>query len=57
LDGRKLPRDRLQIQVLDDSTDETQDICPRAVAALKSHHPDLDIEYVPHGSHRVQGGA
>jgi cellulose synthase/poly-beta-1,6-N-acetylglucosamine synthase-like glycosyltransferase len=40
------PRDRFQIQVLDDSTDETQDICLRAIAALKSHHPDLDIEYV-----------
>jgi cellulose synthase/poly-beta-1,6-N-acetylglucosamine synthase-like glycosyltransferase len=42
----RYPRDRFQIQVLDDSTDETQDICLRKIAVLKSHHPDLDIEYV-----------
>ena len=42
----RYPRDRFQIQVLDDSTDETQEICLRAIAVLKSHHPDLDIEYV-----------
>lgn len=40
------PRDRLQIQVLDDSTDETQDICLRKIAELKVSQPDLDIEYV-----------
>ncbi|MFB3818451.1 MAG: cellulose synthase family protein [Candidatus Methylomirabilales bacterium] len=30
------PRDRLQIQVLDDSTDETVEICAEAVAALRA---------------------
>lgn len=42
----RYPRDRWQIQVLDDSTDETQDICRRKVADLRRSHPDLDIEYV-----------
>lgn len=45
----RYPRDRFQIQVLDDSTDETRDICKRKVDALKAEHPDLDIEYI----HRV----
>lgn len=45
----RYPRDRFQIQVLDDSTDETQDICRRKVDALKSQFSDLDIEYV----HRI----
>ena len=44
--GIRYPRDRFQIQVLDDSTDETQDICLRKIAVLKRHQPDLDIEYV-----------
>jgi cellulose synthase/poly-beta-1,6-N-acetylglucosamine synthase-like glycosyltransferase len=44
--GIRYPRDRFQIQVLDDSTDETQDICLRKIAALKRQLPDLDIEYV-----------
>jgi cellulose synthase/poly-beta-1,6-N-acetylglucosamine synthase-like glycosyltransferase len=39
-------RDRFQIQVLDDSTDETQDICRRKIAALKERLPDLDLAYV-----------
>ena len=43
------PRDRFQIQVLDDSTDETQEICKRKIAELRARYPDLDIEYV----HRV----
>ena len=30
--GIRYPRDRFQIQVLDDSTDETQDICLRKIA-------------------------
>jgi cellulose synthase/poly-beta-1,6-N-acetylglucosamine synthase-like glycosyltransferase len=45
----RYPRDRFQIQVLDDSTDETQEICRRKIAELEARHPDLDIEYV----HRV----
>jgi cellulose synthase/poly-beta-1,6-N-acetylglucosamine synthase-like glycosyltransferase len=45
----RYPRDRFQIQVLDDSTDETQEICRRKVAALTARAPELDIEYV----HRV----
>jgi cellulose synthase/poly-beta-1,6-N-acetylglucosamine synthase-like glycosyltransferase len=42
----RYPRDRFQVQVLDDSTDETQDICKRKVAELQRRHPELDIEYV-----------
>src|SRR5262245_53871500 len=42
----RYPRDRFQIQVLDDSTDETREICRRKVAELAARHPDLDIEYV-----------
>src|SRR5438270_4410030 len=45
----RYPRDRFQMQVLDDSTDETQDICQRKIADLRRRHPDLDIQYV----HRV----
>jgi cellulose synthase/poly-beta-1,6-N-acetylglucosamine synthase-like glycosyltransferase len=40
------PRDRYQIQVLDDSTDETQEICRRKIAELRRRQPDLDIEYI-----------
>src|SRR4051795_8822686 len=47
--GIRYPRDRFQIQVLDDSTDETQEICKRKVAELARRFPDLDVEYV----HRV----
>src|SRR3954462_12521742 len=42
----RYPRDRFQIQVLDDSTDETRDICQRKIAELVTRHPDLDVEYV-----------
>ncbi len=45
----RYPRDRFQVQVLDDSTDETQDICKRKIADLRARYADLDIEYV----HRV----
>src|SRR4051812_27267288 len=45
----RYPRDRFQIQVLDDSTDETQDICRRKIADLQVRYPDLEIEYI----HRV----
>ena len=45
----RYPRDRFQIQVLDDSTDETQQICQRKIAELAVRYPDLDVEYV----HRV----
>ena len=45
----RYPRDRYQVQVLDDSTDETQEICQRKVAELRARHPELDIEYI----HRV----
>jgi cellulose synthase/poly-beta-1,6-N-acetylglucosamine synthase-like glycosyltransferase len=48
----RYPRDRFQVQVLDDSTDETQDICRRKVAELRAQHPGLDIEYV-HRSDRT----
>jgi cellulose synthase/poly-beta-1,6-N-acetylglucosamine synthase-like glycosyltransferase len=42
----RYPRDRFQIQVLDDSTDETCDICRTKIDQLVVRHPDLDIEYV-----------
>ena len=42
----RYPRDRFQIQVLDDSTDETCDICQRKLAQLVQRYPDLDVEYV-----------
>jgi cellulose synthase/poly-beta-1,6-N-acetylglucosamine synthase-like glycosyltransferase len=42
----RYPRDRYQIQVLDDSTDETQDICRRKVVELAARFPELDIEYI-----------
>jgi cellulose synthase/poly-beta-1,6-N-acetylglucosamine synthase-like glycosyltransferase len=45
----RYPRDRFQIQVLDDSTDETREICRRKIAELVDRTPELDIEYV----HRV----
>ena len=51
----RYPRDRFQVQVLDDSTDETQEICQRKVAelaatgvqlppALGRQHDDLGVE-------------
>jgi len=44
--GIRYPRDRFQIQVLDDSTDETQEICKRKIADLQARFPELDVEYV-----------
>jgi cellulose synthase/poly-beta-1,6-N-acetylglucosamine synthase-like glycosyltransferase len=44
--GIRYPRDRFQVQVLDDSTDETQEICKRKVAELRARFPELDIEYI-----------
>ncbi len=45
----RYPRDRFQVQVLDDSTDETQEICKRKIAELARKYPELDVEYI----HRV----
>jgi cellulose synthase/poly-beta-1,6-N-acetylglucosamine synthase-like glycosyltransferase len=42
----RYPRDRFQVQVLDDSTDETQEICRRKIAELHTTFPELDIEYI-----------
>jgi cellulose synthase/poly-beta-1,6-N-acetylglucosamine synthase-like glycosyltransferase len=44
--GLRYPRDRFQVQVLDDSTDETQEICKRKIADLRASLPDLDIQYI-----------
>ena len=44
------PRDRLQIQILDDSTDETREIAASETALLKAR--GFDIEY-RHRDHRV----
>ncbi len=40
----RYPRDRFEVQVLDDSTDETQEICRRKVEELKK--TGLDIAYL-----------
>ena len=40
------PHDRLEIQVLDDSTDETTEIARRKIAALRDKAPGLDIQYL-----------
>src|SRR6185436_5575721 len=40
------PRDRLEIQVLDDSTDETVSIVRAHVALLQDQQPDLEITYI-----------
>src|SRR5437016_3800630 len=45
------PRNRLEIQVLDDSTDETQGIARARVAQLRQQ--GLDISYI-HRAHRPQ---
>jgi hypothetical protein len=45
----KYPPDKLEIQVLDDSTDETQQLCQRQVHALKQQNSN--ITYI-HRSHR-----
>jgi len=42
----RYPRDRFQIQVLDDSTDETQEICKRKIAELGQRYPELDVSYI-----------
>jgi cellulose synthase/poly-beta-1,6-N-acetylglucosamine synthase-like glycosyltransferase len=39
------PRDRLEIQVLDDSTDETESIARAYIARLRDAQPDLDVTY------------
>ena len=44
--GIRYPRDRFHVQVLDDSTDETQEICKRKIAELAVRFPELEIEYV-----------
>src|SRR5512138_132941 len=44
------PRDRLEIQVLDDSTDETQGIARARVAVLREQ--GLDISYIHRGNRR-----
>ncbi len=40
------PHDRLEIQVLDDSTDETTEIAQRKIAALRAIDPTLDLRYL-----------
>jgi len=50
------PRDRLEIQVLDDSTDETRQIAEAKVAELAAH--GLDIQYIRRPSrHGYKAGA
>jgi len=39
------PRERLEIQVLDDSTDETESIARAHIAKLREAQPELDITY------------
>jgi cellulose synthase/poly-beta-1,6-N-acetylglucosamine synthase-like glycosyltransferase len=40
----RYPRDRFEIQVLDDSTDETQELCKRKVAEIAAQ--GIEISYV-----------
>ncbi len=40
------PHDRLEIQVLDDSTDETSEIARRKIAALRALDPSLEIQLI-----------
>jgi cellulose synthase/poly-beta-1,6-N-acetylglucosamine synthase-like glycosyltransferase len=40
------PRDRLEIQYLDDSDDETTAIALAAIAEIRAEQPDLDIQYL-----------
>ncbi len=49
------PRHLLEIQVLDDSTDETRSIAELAVAPLRRRGHRREV-HPPRGSHRVQGG-
>ena len=42
----RYPRSALEIQVLDDSTDETEVLARAHVAELRRVHPDLDIAYM-----------
>jgi hypothetical protein len=48
----RYPRSSLEIQVLDDSTDETEVLARAHVAELRHIHPDLDIAYM-HRSDRT----
>ncbi len=49
------PRELVEIQVLDDSTDETTSVAERAVRRHAAQ--GIDITYLPSdGSHRLQGG-
>ncbi len=40
------PRDRLQIQILDDSTDHSPEIIARILEELRQSQPELNIEYL-----------
>ena len=44
VDRIRYPRDRFEVQVLDDSTDETQELCKKKVAELRA--TGLDITYI-----------
>lgn len=46
--GLDYPKDRLQIQILDDSTDDTREVCEQGVAELRER--GFDVEY----RHRTQ---
>lgn len=48
------PKDKLEIQILDDSTDDTTEQCYRKVEELKSRGFDARL-HSPHGPHRFQG--
>lgn len=45
----RYPRDRYQIQVLDDSTDETREICECKLAELRKRFPELEIDHIHRG--------
>lgn len=40
------PRDKFEIQLLDDSTDDTPEVAAQTIASLKEQFPDLQISHV-----------
>ena len=40
------PRDKFEIQLLDDSTDDTPDVAAQTIAALKDQFPNLKISHI-----------
>jgi cellulose synthase/poly-beta-1,6-N-acetylglucosamine synthase-like glycosyltransferase len=54
--GLDYPRERLQIQVVDDSTDETRDIVDRVAARMRARGTDIQVRRRPRAA-GYKGGA